>query len=154
METKTVRFCIGSDVRKRIDSPLQLKHQNTTTPLNLPLMKTRVLHAPMAFSNAMVSTCDQGFWMDVLLGYTFFHLISPVTRTAWALGRCATACASKHVISARWCTTSFYSYISRSSGSKLWVNVDRSWWPDCLAYSSPDLTTLDFFLWGHMKSLV
>ena len=53
---------------------------------------------PMAFSNAMVSTCGQGFWMDVLLGHTFFHLISLVTCTwifsntycmgSWMMCRC------------------------------------------------------------------
>ena len=32
------------------------------------MMKTRVLGAPMAFSNASVSTCGKGFWMDVLFG--------------------------------------------------------------------------------------
>ena len=33
------------------------------------------------FSNSTVSTCGQGFWVDVLFGHTFFHLISSVTRT-------------------------------------------------------------------------
>ena len=58
----------------------------------------------------------------------------------------------------------------RVSGSKIWANLDRSWWPDCLACTftrpdsarllpvgparSPDLIPLDYFLWGRMKSLV
>ena len=117
------------------------------------LMKACVLWVPMAYSNAMVSACGQGFWMDVLLDYIFFQLISPVmhtwiflnTYTGWALGRCVTAYASEHVVSVQCCTTSFYSCGSRSSGSKIWANVDRSWWPDCLAC---------MFIWSHSARLL
>ena len=80
-----------------------------------------------------------GFWMNVLLGHNFFHLISrwcvleiPWPHTARALGRCATACVSKHVVSARWCTTSFCCSSFSSSGLKIWANMDRLWWPNCL----------------------
>ena len=57
---------------------------------------------------------------------------------------CATACASKHVVSARWHTNSFYLCGSRSSESKIWANMDRSWWPDCLAcmFTRPDSARL------------
>ena len=61
-----------------------------------------------------------------------------------ALGRCPSACASKHVVSAQWCTTSFYSCGLRSSGSKIWAIVDRSWWPNFLActFNRPDFARL------------
>ena len=35
----------------------------------------------------------------------------------------------------------------------IWTTVDRSWWRDWFDDTSPDLTTQDYFLWGHMKSL-
>ena len=56
----------------------------------------------------------------------------PSTHTAWALETCATACASKHVFSARWSSISFYLCGSRSSGSNILANVDRLCWPNCL----------------------
>ena len=81
-------------------------------------------------------------------------LVIPCRCTAWALGRCATACASKHMVSARWCTISFFTCGPTSSGPTIWATVDRSWWPDCLEAHSPNLTPLDYYLWGHMKSLI
>ena len=63
------------------------------------------------------------------LSHQWCILEFPSTRTAWAFGKCATACTSKHVVSAPWLITSLYSCASRSSGSTIWANVDRSWWP-------------------------
>ena len=60
----------------------------------------------------------------------------------------------KHMASARWRNISFYSCSSRSSGSKIWTNVNSSWWPIAWPTRSTDLTSLNYFLWGHMKSLV
>ena len=57
---------------------------------------------------------------------------------------CATAGVSKHVVFARWRTTSFYSYGSGSYGSKILAKVDKSRWPDCLtcAFTRPDSARL------------
>ena len=100
------------------------------------LMKTRVLRVPMAFSNAWAGILDG----CVIGPYLFLpnptgdvYLNSPSIHTVWAFGKCATACASKHVVSSPWRATSFYSSGSRSSGSKIWAKEDRSWWSDCLA---------------------
>ena len=68
----------------------------------------------------------------------------PGTHTAWALGRCATARSSKHVVWLWWHITSFYSCSLGSCGSKIWANLDRSWGPDCLAcmFTWPDSAKL------------
>ena len=127
------------------------------------VMKTIVLRDPMAFSNFTVSTRGQGFSINVLLGHTFFYLIWPVTRTriSWntkpttcALGRWATACASKHVLSA-WRRTPHFTHAVQGHldqrFGQMWT--DRGG-PIAWPARSPDLTPLDYFLWGHMKSLV
>ena len=89
------------------------------------LMKTRMLRAPMGFRNDTVWTFGHGSWMNVWLGHTFFHQISQVPRpceyarrTVWSPGRYATACASKHVVSARWRTTSFFTCGPKSSDQR------------------------------------
>ena len=71
---------------------------------------------------------------------SFFHLISPVMRTWIFLNTyCMGSWKICHFMCIRTCGfstmvhSSFYLYGSRSSGSKIWANVDRSWWPDCLA---------------------
>ena len=42
------------------------------------------------------------------------------------------ACASKHVVSARLCTISYFT-CTTSSDPRIWATVNRSWWLDCLA---------------------
>ena len=87
--------------------------------------------------------------MDMWLDHIFFHhgcriLAIPWRRTAWALGRRATACVSKHILSAWWLTTSFFTCGPRSSGPTTWAIVNRSWWPNYLActFSRFDLARL------------
>ena len=66
---------------------------------------------------------------------------------------CVAACASKHVVSARWRTTSFYSFGSNSSGSEIWANVNRSWWPDCLTCTFTRLDSARLFPVGPHEEL-
>ena len=57
------------------------------------------------------------------------------------------------MVSAQWCTTSFYSCRGHLDQRfwQTWIGCgDPITWPA----HSPDLTPLDYFLWGHMKSLV
>ena len=103
------------------------------------MMNTHMLCTPMTFSNTTVSICGKGFWMDMLLGHNFFHLISrwcvleiPWTHTAWALGRCAIACLSKHVV---FCMI-VHHLILLVQFEVIWIKdlgMDRLWCSDCLA---------------------
>ena len=89
-----------------------------------------------------------------------FHQISWGSRT-WdslkayymALGRCVTACTSKHVVSAWWRTTSFFSCDPRSSGPMIWATVDRSWGQVSWPARSLELNPLEYYLWGSHKIL-
>ena len=92
---------------------------------------------------------------------TFFHQISREPRTcdslkAYCMGSwkmCHCMCV-KTVVSARWCTTSFFTCGQRSSGATIWATMDKSWWPIAWPARSPDLILLDYYLWGHMKPLI
>ena len=138
----------------RVGSNWQGHIWKISTTVTFGLMEARVMRVPIAFSNATVSTCDNGIWMDVLFHHTFFLLKFSWTRTAGTLGRCATAFASKPVVSAWSRTTSFYLCGSRTSGSETWANVDRCGRPITWPARSPDLTPQNYFLRGHMKRMV
>ena len=120
-------------------------------------MKTHVLRAPVAFSNAPFSTCWQDFWMDVLLGYTYFDLISPMTHT-WIffehLLHGLLEDVPLHVRQITWfqhhgAPPHFTRAVQRSSVSKIWANVDNHGGPIAWPSRLLDLAPLDYFLWGQ-----
>ncbi|KAJ8870558.1 hypothetical protein PR048_029581 [Dryococelus australis] len=113
-------------------------------------MKTYVLRTLMVFSNDKVSTFGQGFWMDMFLGHTFFHLHS----------RGAT-----YLIILENVLPWFLKNVPLHMHQNMWFQHDGApphfslaWivrgspiaWPA----RSLDLTPLDYFLWGHVKGVI
>jgi hypothetical protein len=78
----------------------------------------------------------------------------PLTLSTKATGRCTIASQSTNVVHAWWFSRTF----SRAVRDVLNNTYNNRWvgrggpttWPP----SSPDLNPLDFYLWGHLKSLV
>ena len=140
------------------DIPWQKVLQISSTA-TFGLIKSCTLCTPMTFSNATVSTCGLDFWMDVLLGHTFFHLISLVMHFLEHTLHGLLEDVPLHVRQNMWFD---YDGTSPHFTHAVWGRVDRrfgqTWighggliaWPAC----SPDLTPLNYSLWGHMKSLV
>ena len=95
---------------------------------------------PHDFQQHYGSTWGMGFWMDVLLSHNIFHLISPMMH-AW--NSLNTYCMGSWKMCYCMCikTNDFSTMVHhlilmcslRPSGPKILANMDRSWWPNCLA---------------------
>ena len=122
------------------------------------LMKTCILRVPIGFRNNTVWIFRQGSWMDVWLGHTFFHQISQVPPTCDSLHGLLED-VPLHMHQNMWFqhdgTPPHFSFavqdnLDQRFGQQWIGRGGPTVWPT----SSPDLTPLDYYLWGHMKSMI